>query len=493
MVKKLDTKKNIQLIKIFILFFLFFLLLISQNVLAQTQNLILEYEHHWDTYETGGTCNFGTYNFFVGDIDNDKTLELITGGMSYDMINSSRTELRAPFKIWNWNGERFSLEKSHEWLGITRSTFATDLDLDGLPEIITGGTKSDGTNINSILRVWNWDGANLLLKSEYEGISSGSISAFDFDEDGVSEIIVAGTNTTGAKTSAQLSIFKYNINTLELLGTIQWCASKSASATSVATYDLDYDGQIEIITAGYDNDLNNSSGQIRIWHWENEAFSLIENKEWRMVEDVFGVTITGDPMGNTIVNNLRIKDVDLDGILEIVTGGFAFDGEKINAQLKIWNWENQILVCENSHEWITNDVTEIKAVRLDDVDADNQVEIVTAGLTGAYGGFDDVNVPPEQGQLRVWRWNGEELFLKYKEDWTVGDGVVAWNVQTGDIDQDGTVEIITVGCMYVSALCDPDLRIYYVVLDQNPPHYLIVVILIITMIITTLVILKKKK
>ena len=191
MVKKLDTKKNIQLIKIFILFFLFFLLLISQNVLAQTQNLILEYEHHWDTYEIGGTCNFGTYNFFVGDIDNDETLELITGGMSYDMLNSSRTELRAPFKIWNWNGERFSLEKSHEWLGVTRSTFATDLDLDGLPEIITGGTKSDGTNINSILRVWNWDGTNLLLKSEYEGISSGSISAYDFDEDGVSEIIVA--------------------------------------------------------------------------------------------------------------------------------------------------------------------------------------------------------------------------------------------------------------------------------------------------------------
>ncbi|KON33560.1 MAG: hypothetical protein AC479_03970 [miscellaneous Crenarchaeota group-6 archaeon AD8-1] len=44
MVKKLDTKKNIQLIKIFILFFLFFLLLISQNVLAQTIGILMRQE-----------------------------------------------------------------------------------------------------------------------------------------------------------------------------------------------------------------------------------------------------------------------------------------------------------------------------------------------------------------------------------------------------------------------------------------------------------------
>jgi hypothetical protein len=33
-------------------------------------------------------------------------------------------------------------------------------------------------------------------------------------------------------------------------------------------------------------------------------------------------------------------------------------------------------------------------------------------------------------------------------------------VGTGDVDKDGTVEIVTVGCMYVSNLCDPDMRIW---------------------------------
>ena len=494
MKNKLNTPLLNQMVKISIILFLLLLTTTNQQVFAQTRNMILEWEQHWETYGIGGTCNFGTYNFFVGDVDNDNTLELITGGMSYDMANYNRTDLKAPFKIWNWDGKNFELEKSHEWPGITRSTFAADLDQDNLPEIITGGTISNSSGSYPTVRVWNWDGKNLVLRAHYEGISTRSISVWDFDKDGISEIIIAGTSSNGTKTSAQLSVLNFNKNTLQLAGCIEWCALTSASATSVALSDLDNDGVVEIITGGYDNNLSNSSGQIRIWHWDNDVFSLIENKEWRMVEDVYGVTITGDPMGNTIVNNLRVADVDNDGFIEIVTGGFAFDGEKINGQLKIWNWVNQKLVCETSQEWITNDVTEVKAISLDDVDGDNQLDIVTAGLFGAYGGFNDVDVPPEEAQLRVWKWDGEDLVLKYNEEWTVGEGVVAWNVQTGDVDNDGIVEIIAVGCMYVSALCDPDLRIYSIALDQNPVLlYGIIIVAVIILVVVALLILKRKK
>ena len=54
------------------------------------------------------------------------------------------------------------------------------------------------------------------------------------------------------------------------------------------------------------------------------------------------------------------------------------------------------------------------------------------------------------------------LELKAEERWTVGEGVFAWNVGAGDVDSDGTVEIVTVGCMYVSQLCDPDLSYNFV-------------------------------
>lgn len=50
--------------------------------------------------------------------------------------------------------------------------------------------------------------------------------------------------------------------------------------------------------------------------------------------------------------------------------------------------------------------------------------------------------------------------MKNEENWTIGEGVFAWNVGTGDVDSDGTTEIVTVGCMYINQLCDPDLRIW---------------------------------
>lgn len=486
-------KHRIILFNLTFLVFLVVLLNSNQIVCAQSQNMILEWEQHWDTYEMGGTCNFGTYNFFIGDVDNDDTLELITGGMTYDMANYSRTDIKAPLKIWNWDGKKFTLEVSQEWLGVTRSIFSDDIDGDGIPEIITGGSISNDTGSYSTIRIWSWDGTDLSLRGHFEGVSAGSISVFDFNDDGISEIITAGSSSDGVKTYAQLSVLNWKEDVLSLASSVKWCASNDARATSVVVSDLNNDGVAEIITGGYDNDLMNSSGQLRIWHWSENNFSLIESMEWRMVEDVYGVTITGDPMGNTIVNNLRVADVDDDGILEMVTGGFAFDGEKFNAQLKIWSWSTQKIVCENSQEWITDDITEVKAISLDDVNGDNQLDIVTAGLAGAYGGFDDLDAPPEQAQLRVWNWNGKELILKNSENWTVGEGVVAWNVQTGDIDNDGTVEIVAVGCMYVSALCDPDLRIYSIPSDAFPTNILVASIIVTLAGVTILGLLWRKR
>jgi hypothetical protein len=183
------------------------------------------------------------------------------------------------------------------------------------------------------------------------------------------------------------------------------------------------------------------------------------NEEWRLVEGVYGTTVTGDPMGNTLAENVKVDDVDGDGTPEIVTGGFAYDGQKMNAQLRIWNWNGDVLALEKSQEWFTDDITEIKCVSLGDVNGDGNVEIVTSGGNAVYGGFQN-GTKPEMAQLRIWSWDGETLNLVQKEDWTIGEGTFAWNVATGDVENDGTIEIVTVGCMYVSTLCDPDLRIW---------------------------------
>ena len=469
---------------------------LNSNVKAEQAGLVLEWEQHWETYGVGGTCNFNTHNFFVGDVDSDGVTEMVTGGIMYYVENDTRTNVEAPLRIWNWNGENFTCEKSRNWAGSIHAIYAADTDGDGSTEIVTAGHVTNSTGIYSSLRVWSYNGEDLVLEGSYEceNVSFSSIFVNDVDQDGAPEILTAGRLQGELKSPAQLCIWQWDGSSLDLVKSMEWCGMNEAYAYSVYAHDLNNDGEIEIVTGGYDNDLTNSSGQLRVWHWNGAELTLEANEEWRMVEGVYGVTISGNPMGNTMVNNLKVGDIDDDGAPEVVTGGWTYDGTKIDAQLRIWNWNGNSLSLEKSHEWITEDITEVKAIAIDDVDGDKQANIVTSGLTSVYGSFNNTEATPNAAQLRVWTWNGEKLTLNQNEDWTIGDGVVAWNVATDDVDKDGTVEIVTVGCMGISGLCDPDLRIWSI---PKEPAFLLYPLLaalgIIALILVTAFLLTKKK
>lgn len=453
-----------------VLFGLLLLIIASlscQKVGSQSDNIVLEWEQHWDTFGVGGTCCYGTDNFFVGDIDNDDIEELITGGFSYRTENGTRVSVEAPLRIWNWNGKNLTCESSSNWIGSIRTLSASDIDNDGLTEIITGGVSVASSDRIPQINIWTYDGFNSTLKGNYEGISANSIFVAEMDKNHNPIIFTAGRTIQENYSYAQLSVFQWTGSGLSLLDSTKWCSSTEAYAYSVVSHDLNNDGKLEIITGGYDNDLTNSSGQLRIWGWTDNQLVLKTNKEWQMVTNVFGVTISGLPMGNTMINNVKVGDVDSDGLPEVITGGFTYDGQLFNAQLRIWNWNGADLVLEKSQEWTSEDITEIKSISLNDVDKDNEVEIVTSGLTSVYGSFNNTECTPDYAQLRVWNWNDNSLVQELAKDWTVGDGVVAWNLVTSDLDNDETVEIVTVGCMGVSGQCDPDLRIWSINTKQN--------------------------
>jgi len=440
---------------------------ISGLTKAQSDSIILEWEQHWETYGVGGCCNFGTHNFFVGDVDGDGSLEMLTGGIMYYLSDDNRTGVEAPFRIWNWNGEKFTLEMNENWPGAIVSIYAADSDGDGSTEIFLGGGAANATGSFASLKILNWNGEILTSRACYEGVSVNSIFASDVDNDGITEILTVGSANNDPKSSTRLVIWQWTGNELVLKQSIEWGVENGARANSVYALDLNNDGEVEIITAGYNNNVQNSRGQIRIWHWNGDLIVLEKSEEWCTVDEGYGLDIAGNPLGNTIVNNLKAVDVDGDGFAEIITGGFAYDGAKILAQLRIWNWSGQNLMLEKSFEWATEDITEVKSISIDDVDGDGYKEIVTSGFIGVYGGFSDENTAPEQAQLRIWKWDGALLTLKIDKAWFIGDGVTGWNIGTGDIDNDGTVEIVTVGCMYESALCDPDLRVWSIARNSS--------------------------
>ena len=424
---------------------------------SQQDNFILEHEQHWETYCVGGTCISGGNNLFIGDVGGDLQPEIITGGSTYQLLPDGTTSNReAPLRLWSWNGANLTLEATQNWPGNINSIYAGDLDRDQQQELLTGGTITNNSGTYSALSVWQWKDSSLSLRARIVNVSITAIAVNDLDNDEVPEIITVGRFNTTGQYGSRLDLWHLKEDHLVSKGSINWCIANNTRVSSVATQDLNSDGKIEIVTAGYAYDLKNSSGNLRIWQYDGQTLTLKANQEWRLVEGGYGLTIAGDIQGNTAVNNLKIGDVDSDGKNEIVTGGFAYDGQKVKAQLRIWGWNDQALVLEKSQEWATDYLTEVKSISLNDLDQDSTVEIVTSGIAAAAGSFSATSSTPENAELRVWTWDGETLNLEQNKVWTIDEGACGWNVATGDVDSDGVVEIVTVGCtflIYVTRIC----------------------------------------
>ncbi len=469
---------------------LFFVMLVvftfstSKYLLAQSnmKSLIVEKEQHYETYLIGGTCIAATHNLLVTDLDKDGDVEIITGGYTYNFDNGTQTNASAQLKIWNRNEENLTLETSYKWPDMPNATASTstvtagDINQDGITELLTAGRMTNQTGNYAQLRIWTWNGSNLAMQATREwnntkGTSSVTSAIInDVDKDGIPEILSAGRaeNAENNQTDAQLRVWHWNSAEISPLTSTEWHDGLAACANSIAAADLNNDGETEIITAGYNHELKNSSGQICIWHYNNSQLSLQANIEWRTIENAYALNIAGGVQGNTVANNVKVGDIDKDGTPEIVTGGFTYDGEKVAAQLRVWNWTTQTISLEESNTWTGEAITEVKAIALNDVDADGITEIMTSGVTAGKNSFAENTTINELAQLKIWSWDGTSLTAEQSSDWTVGEGVCAWNVASGDVDSDGTVEIVTVGCMYVSNMCDPDLRIWSLAENSSP-------------------------
>jgi len=458
--------------------FVFLLLISSFSVVVALDsshygNFELEAEQHWETYGVGGTCISGTHNLATADVDGDGVLEMVTGGFMYRYIEGSRTTTEAPLKIWSWNGQDVNLKANNSWSGNIGAVYAADVDSDGLVEVITAGNLINETGYFPSIRIWHCSNGELSLQTDYEGVSAGSIFVGDLDGDKVQEIVTVGRMLKNSALTPQLCLWHYSGGNLTLVDTLELDVANVRSANSVYASDLNGDGNTEIITAGYSGNLNNSKGQLCLWSWDGHEFTLEANEQWQLVSDVYALTIAGQVQGNTIVNNVKASDTDGDGVNEVVTGGFAYDGEKINAQLRVWTWNGNALTLKDSKEWTTDYLTEVKCLALSDVDGDGKNEIITSGMVASKDSFANETAGHDRGQLKVWGFNGANLMLENSVDWSIDDGACAWNVAAGDVDNDGVTEIVTVGCIALGTLCDPDLRIWSLPQAESFPYLIV--------------------
>jgi hypothetical protein len=379
--------RRTKLQRVFLSLSLIFCLLAPSMVHGQGGSLIQEAEQHWENYGVGGACNHGPHNLQVADVDGDGTPEILVGAFMYHVVNGSETPFEAPLEIWSWNGQKVTLENEQIWNGTIECVYAADADGDGVNEIFTAGQYRNETGNYGSLRVWRWTDKELTLFAHYEGIWTGSVFVSDIDTDGVNDIIAVGRLGGDAQRTSRLFLWHLEKGGLILNQSLGLDAADAIHASSVYACDLDNDGETEIITGGYNDDLNNSKGQLSLWSWNGQTLSLKADETWQIASDCCANNIAGGVLGNTIVNNLKVGDVDGDGTLEIVTGGFTYDGESVQSQIKIWSWTDGILTEEDHAEWMTDSINVVYGLSLDDVNGDSRMEIVAGGMTGAYGSF----------------------------------------------------------------------------------------------------------
>ncbi len=407
-------------------------------------NLYLEASEEW-----GSEGKTMVHSVCLGDVDDDGVIEVVTVGS-----NTQGGVSLGQLKIWSYDGTVLSLEVSQTVeSGTTQGVIdcaIADVDDDGDVEIVAMNEMIDAGIINSRLLVWYWDGSILTLeKSEtWRHMDYDTrpycVAVGDVDGDGVKEIVTGGY--VNLPHMAMLNIWNWDGATLTLEKSNLWVTGSISALLAVTAKDIDKDGTVEIITSGEAGSWSAVKAQLRIWSWDGTSLALEKGHEWQ------------SDGGHTRVYSVITNDVDDDGDIEIIVGGQISTGgpwSRYQGLLYIFSWDGTTLTQE-WEEWLTGEKWYGMpfGIDIEDVDGDAMLEIITA----VEPTYDSYSSDVESGCIRVWSWQENTLTLEKERLWRTTENTRAVAVVVGDVDVDGVMEIVSGG--YTNDQNDAQLMIW---------------------------------
>ena len=331
-------------------------------------------------------------------------LEEAHGGVqNLDVYGGNRGDANDPYFSSSGGFSDTTDPNSKSYGGISTGASVTKISAAGVTMTLNFGPSS--LTLEKVTS-WYW-----VDNTTVESVATG-----DVDGDGGVEVVTGGRYFDGTRNVAQLIV--WNASTLVAEKFTSWYWTGNTSINSVALSDVDGDGQVEIVTGGYYYDGTRQIAQLI--EWNGASLNVDRLTAWYWIN-------------NTVINSVKIGDVDNDGQTEIITGGYYNDGVRNIAQLIEWNGSNLTVDRLTGWYWTANTV--INSVAIGDADNDGQTEIVTAGY------YNDAT----RNVAQLIEWNGATLTVDRLTGWYWTSNTVINSVAIGDVDGDGQTEVVTGG------------------------------------------------
>jgi hypothetical protein len=144
------------------------------------------------------------------------------------------------------------------------------------------------------------------------------------------------------------------------------------------------------------------------------------------------------PAGETRLFSAGVADLDRDGALELVAGGFsAVDGGR-RSTVRVYRQRGAEWVPLAEGGWDGGPGSTIRNVQIADVDGDGRLEVVALGRVGATPWV-------AKARVAVLAPSGATLAVRAEVEWQTGTYTHGFGLAAGDLDGDGKAEIVTGG------------------------------------------------
>lgn len=277
---------------------------------------------------------------------------------------------------------------------------------------------------------------------------SGAVA--DLDGDGALELVAGGFAADEDGRRSTIRVYRQGASG----GWLPWLENgwdggKGSTARNLEIGDLDGDGKLEVVVLGRVGDRpKDTRARMAIFQLTGGELKKQREVEWNEVVYTHGY-------------GLALGDLDGDGLPEIATGGFLFDGKREQGFVRVWAMRAGQLALRTELKLGGAETPSMRVndLAIGDVDGEAGAELVVAGRTGGLkldGAKRSLADRREHGELVVLRLAGaaksataaatpESLETVGSYSWVRGTSLRLRSVVLAHLDDAAGAEIVAGG------------------------------------------------